>query len=107
MRPAILAVLLAASLPAVALAQTAKPHQAAVSAAVQKALADPARQADRADDARRKVAQVMAFAEVKPGQKVLELVPGSGYWTRVFCANVAPTGHIYTVWPDEMAKFSA
>ncbi|EIM03921.1 MULTISPECIES: class I SAM-dependent methyltransferase [Rhodanobacter] len=107
MRPAILAVLLAASLPVVALAQTAKPHQAAVSTAVQKALADPARQTDRAEDARRKVAQVMAFAEVKPGQKVLELVPGSGYWTRVFSAVVGPQGHVYTVWPGEMAKYAS
>ncbi|EIL97408.1 class I SAM-dependent methyltransferase [Rhodanobacter thiooxydans] len=107
MRPAILAVLLAASLPAVALAQTAKPHETAVSAVVQKALADPARQTDRADDAHRKVAQVMAFAEVKPGQKVLELVPGSGYWTRVFSAIVGPQGHVYTVWPHEMGKYSA
>ncbi|AGG89535.1 class I SAM-dependent methyltransferase [Rhodanobacter denitrificans] len=107
MRPAILAVLLAASLPVVALAQTAKPHQAAVSAAVQKALADPVRQTDRAEDARRKVAQVMAFAEVKPGQKVLELVPGSGYWTRVFSAVVGPQGHVYTVWPGEMAKYAS
>ncbi|KZC40458.1 MULTISPECIES: class I SAM-dependent methyltransferase [Rhodanobacter] len=107
MRPAILAVLLAASIPAVALAQTEKPHEAAVSAAVQKALADPARQTDRAEDTRRQVAQVMAFAEVKPGQKVLELVPGSGYWTRVFSAVVGPQGHVYTVWPHEMGKYSA
>ncbi|MGH8190541.1 MAG: class I SAM-dependent methyltransferase, partial [Rhodanobacteraceae bacterium] len=38
---------------------------------------------------------------------VLELVPGSGYWTRVFSQIVGPTGHVYTVWPDQMMKFSA
>ncbi len=107
MRPTVLALLLVLALPSVALCKVAEPHGGAVSAAVQKALNDPARQADKTDDARRKVAQVMMFAEVKPGQKVLELVPGSGYWTRVFSAIVGPQGHVYTVWPGEMAKFAS
>jgi predicted methyltransferase len=107
MRLTMLAALLALALPAAAPAQVANPHSGAITAAVQKGVADPARQADQHEDARRKVAQVMTFAEVKPGQKVLELVPGSGYWTRVFSAIVGPKGHVYTVWPDEMGKFSA
>jgi predicted methyltransferase len=107
MRPTVLAVLLAVAFPAVALAQAANPHEAAVSAAVQKAINDPARHADRSDDAHRKIGAVMMFAEVKPGQKVLELVPGSGYWTRVFSAIVGPHGHVYTVWPGEMAKYAS
>jgi predicted methyltransferase len=107
MRPTVLAVLLAVAFPAVALAQAANPHETAVSAAVQKAINDPARHADRSDDAHRKIGAVMMFAEVKPGQKVLELVPGSGYWTRVFSAIVGPHGHVYTVWPGEMAKYSS
>ncbi|MGB5938703.1 MAG: class I SAM-dependent methyltransferase [Rhodanobacter sp.] len=107
MRPTVLALLLTLTLPSVALCKVPEAHGGAVSAAVKKALDDPARQADKADDARRKVAQVMAFAEVKPGQKVLELVPGSGYWTRVFSAIVGPQGHVYTVWPKEMEKYSA
>ena len=74
---------------------------------ITKAINDPARAADRKDDARRKIAAVMTFAGVKPGDKVLELVPASGYWTRVFSRIVGPEGHVYTVWPDEMAKFSA
>ncbi|UGB39212.1 class I SAM-dependent methyltransferase [Frateuria soli] len=68
------------------------------------AINDPGRQADRADDARRKIAQVMAFAEVKPGDKVLELIPGSGYFTRVFSGVVGPSGHVYALWPDEYAN---
>lgn len=71
------------------------------------AVNDPARQADKANDARRKMIAVMTFTEVKPGQKVLELVPGSGYWTRVFSGIVGPSGHVYTVRPDEMMKFAA
>ncbi len=106
MRPIMLAMLLTLALPATASAQVSNLHSGAITGAVQKGVDDPARQADQHEDARRKVALVMTFAEVKPGQKVLELAPGSGYWTRVFSAIVGPTGHVYTVWPDEMAKFS-
>ncbi|MDE1893222.1 MAG: class I SAM-dependent methyltransferase [Xanthomonadaceae bacterium] len=102
-----LALALALALPAVAAPPKPHPAGAALAGAVQRGVDDPARAADKADDARRKVVQVMTFAEVKPGQKVLELVPGSGYWTRVFSAIVGPQGHVYTVWPDEMAKYSA
>lgn len=106
MRPTMLALLLTLALPAAAAPQVSNLHSGAITAAVQKGVDDPARAADSHEDARRKVALVMTFAEVKPGQKVLELVPGSGYWTRVFSAIVGPAGHVYTVWPDEMAKFS-
>lgn len=95
-------------LPLAATAQPTPPASSTtVPAYVEKAINDPARAADRKDDARRKMAQVMTFAGVKPGDKVLELVPGSGYWTRVFSRIVGPDGHVYTVWPDEMAKYSA
>ncbi|MEI7038333.1 class I SAM-dependent methyltransferase [Fulvimonas yonginensis] len=67
------------------------------------AINDPSRQADRKDDARRKIAAVMAFAQVKPGDKVLELIPGGGYFTRVFSGIVGPQGHVYAVWPNEYA----
>ncbi|MGH8215579.1 MAG: class I SAM-dependent methyltransferase, partial [Rhodanobacteraceae bacterium] len=100
-------------LPLAATAQSAAPAAAPATSAskvpayITQAIKDPARAADRKDDARRKMAEVMTFTGVKPGDKVLELVPGSGYWTRVFSRVVGPQGHVYTVWPDEMAKFSA
>ncbi|HET7922936.1 MAG TPA: class I SAM-dependent methyltransferase [Gammaproteobacteria bacterium] len=81
-------------------------HTAKVPAYVTAAIADPARAADRENDARRKIAAVMTFAEVKPGQNVLELVPGSGYWTRVFSGIVGSKGHVYTVWPAQMEKYA-
>jgi predicted methyltransferase len=80
---------------------------ASIPAYVTKAINDPARAADKKDDSRRKIAEVMAFTGVKPGDKVVELDPGSGYWTRVFSRVVGPSGHVYTVWPNETAKFSA
>jgi predicted methyltransferase len=100
MRSILLAAAIAVALPSAALAQ----QPAATPPAIARAVADPARRADAADDARRKVAQVMAFAELKPGQKVLELIPGGGYFTRVFSAAVGPGGHVYAVWPDAYAK---
>lgn len=78
-----------------------------VPAYVTQAIADPARADDAKDDARRQMAAVMTFAGVKPGDSVLELDPGSGYWTRVFSGIVGPKGHVYTVWPNETAKYSA
>ncbi len=107
MRPALLAALLALAFPAMAMAQSSNLHSGAITTDVATAVNDPARQQDLALDARRKVALIMTFAEVKPGQKVLELIPGSGYFTRVFSALVGPQGHVYTVWPNEAAKFSA
>src|SRR5690348_18088273 len=99
-------------LPLAAAAQSSVPAASGsgdvkVPAYITRAINDPARAADRKDDARRKIAEVMTFAGVKPGDKVLELVPGSGYWTRVLSQIVGPAGHVYTVWPDEMGKYSA
>ncbi len=74
---------------------------------VAKAIADPARRADRIDDARRHVGELMVFSRVKPGDKVLELIPGNGYFTRVFSALVGPRGHVYALWPNEYARVDA
>ena len=55
--------------------------------------------ADTARDANRKPAEVLAFAEVRPGEKVYELLPGGGYFTRLFSKAVGPSGHVYAVAP--------
>ena len=64
---------------AVALAATgaslAAPR-AAMPAYVAAAAADPGRGNDRGGDARRHGPELMAFAGVKPGDKVYELIPG-------------------------------
>jgi predicted methyltransferase len=41
---------------------------------------------------------------VKPGDKVLDLIPGSGYWTRIFSKIVGPDGKVYAVWPQAYAR---
>lgn len=68
---------------------------------VAKAAADPARAQDAKNDQRRKGAELVAFSQAKPGDKVLELIPGSGYFTRIFSKVVGPQGRIYAVWPTE------
>ena len=73
---------------------------------VSNAVADPARGDDAQDDARRQIVEIMAFSKVKPGDKVLELVPGSGYWTRVFSSIVGPEGKVYLAVPTPMEKYS-
>ena len=64
------------------------------------AVSDPARpQADSARDADRKPADMLAFAGVKPGEKVVDLLPGGGYFTRLFSAAVGPKGKVYALAP--------
>ncbi|WP_329740825.1 methyltransferase [Dyella sp. A6] len=106
MRSAVLAALIALALPAAAVTAAPAAHtHVRVPAYVLKAMHDPARKADMVNDKRRQMAAVMTFAEVKPGQTVVELVPGTGYWTRVFSQIVGTHGHVYTIWPDQMAKY--
>jgi predicted methyltransferase len=66
------------------------------SAHIVSAVADAARpQADKDVDADRKPAEMLAFAEVQPGDKVGDMLPGRGYFTRVFAKAVGPTGKVY------------
>jgi predicted methyltransferase len=69
-----------------------------VPASLKAAVADSARpEADRARDADRKPAETMHFAGIHPGQTVVELAPGGGYYTRLLSAAVGPKGKVYAV----------
>src|SRR3546814_1531881 len=69
-------------------------------------LADPARPAaDRERDAARKPAELLAFAEVAPGEKVGDFVMGGGYVTRLLAAAVGPSGKVYGFQPAEFIAF--
>lgn len=103
MRLTILAAVLAIAAPAALTAAFADTDT--IPAYVTAALNDPARAADAADDAHRKIADIMTFAQVKPGQKVVELIPADGYWTRVFSGIVGAQGHVYTIWPDQYQQY--
>ena len=71
---------------------------------VKAAVADPARGKDAEIDARRKVGELVAFSEAKPGDKVVDLIPGSGYFTRVFSKVVGEKGRVYMLWPKQYAN---
>ncbi len=65
---------------------------------IRNAIDNPSRpEKDRERDANRKPESVIAFAGIKPGQKVAELMPGGGYFSRLFCQIVGAKGHLYTV----------
>jgi predicted methyltransferase len=69
------------------------------------AVADAARPpADTAIDTQRKPAQLLAFAGVRPGDKVADLMPGAGYFTRLFSTAVGAKGAVYALQPLEMDK---
>lgn len=90
----IASLVLAASVPA-----SAGPVPKFVSAAV----ADKGRPAeDVARDGARKPAEMLAFAGVRPGAKVGELLPGGGYFTRVLAKAVGPKGRVYAFVPKAM-----
>jgi predicted methyltransferase len=64
------------------------------------AIADSARPAaDVARDVNRKPNDMLAFAQVSPGEHVAELLPGGGYFTRIFSQAVGSTGKVYAVVP--------
>ena len=62
------------------------------------AVADKGRpEADSKRDADRKPAEMLEFAGIKPGQTVVDLIPGGGYFTRIFSKAVGPKGTVYAV----------
>ncbi len=58
---------------------------------------------DVARDAARKPADMVAFAKITPGQTVVDLLPGGGYFTRVFAQAVGPTGKVVALVSDQYA----
>ena len=81
-----------------ALASTATAKPPAISKSIAAAVADPARpQADRDRDADRKPAECIAFAGLKSGQRIADLLPGGGYFTRIFSGVVGKKGQVFAV----------
>ena len=61
-------------------------------------------EADRARDADRKPAEMLAFAGVAPGQRVADFIPGGGYFTRVLAEAVGASGKVYALIPPPGAQ---
>jgi predicted methyltransferase len=93
--PALLALGCATQPPAIT---SSSPHIAA-------AVADAKRpEADRARDADRKPAEMLAFAGIAPGQRVADFIPGGGYFTRLFAEAVGASGVVYALVPPASAQ---
>lgn len=83
-------------------------HAASIPANIAAAVADSNRpDADKQRDADRKPAETLAFVGVKPGEKIAELLPGSGYFTRILSKAVGPKGKIFAVVPPRPANAPA
>jgi predicted methyltransferase len=68
------------------------------------AAGDPARADQAVQDATRHGPEILAFGDVRSGAKVVDLIPGGGYWTRLLAKSVGQGGHVYAVWPAEYVK---
>jgi predicted methyltransferase len=102
--PLILAASLMASL---SLAATCV-QAASIPSNITAAVADGNRpDTDKQRDANRKPADTLAFLGVKPGEKVGELIPGGGYFTRLLSKAVGPKGHVYALVPERPANAPA
>jgi predicted methyltransferase len=94
-----------AAIVGLALGGTAVLAQAEIPQAIAAAVTDAARpDADKARDAARKPAEIVAFAGVRPGDKVAEFLPGGGYYTRILARAVGPEGHVYALVPAGFAQ---
>lgn len=70
----------------------------ATETAITAAVSDTARPpADVQRDAQRKPKQMLEFAGIGPGTKVGEIIPGGGYFTRIFAKAVGPKGKVYAI----------
>jgi predicted methyltransferase len=83
-------------------AQTSRTADSPAATAAIAAADRPA--ADKARDAGRKPAAMLTFAGIKAGDRVADLIPGGGYFTRVFAKAVGPTGRVYAVVPAALAE---
>ncbi len=69
------------------------------------AIADSKRPSSEIDqDVSRKPESVLKFVGVKPNDHVIDLVPGGGYYTRLFSKIVGSKGVVYSVTPNELLQ---
>ncbi len=88
---------------AVAFAGAAIAAEPAIAPNIAAAISDPSRPADdKARDADRKPADMLAFAGVKDGYQVADVIPGGGYFTKLFSKAAGKTGHVYAFFPTEL-----
>ena len=101
-------VLLAASLLTSLSLSATYVHAATVPGNIAAAIADTNRpEADKQRDVNRRPAETLAFVGVKPGAQIAELLPGGGYFTRIFSKAVGTSGHVYALVPTPLPNAPA
>jgi predicted methyltransferase len=85
---------------------TASPLAAAPAAnPVAAAVAAPDRPADQVElDAGRKPVEVLTFFGLKPGDRVLDVMAGGGYYTEIMARAVGPKGYVMALEPPQFVK---
>ena len=70
-------------------------------------LASPLRlERDKAIDERRHAAELLHFAAVRPGMRVLDVAAGGGYTTTLLAVAVGPSGKVYAQTPNPGASLN-
>jgi predicted methyltransferase len=73
---------------------------------VTAAISDPRRPAEQVKrDGTRKPALTVAFAGVKAGDRIADVMSGNGYFTRILSGVVGPSGHVYAFIPSEQIAY--
>ena len=62
-------------------------------------------EADRARDATRRPAEVVAFLGIEPGMTVMDLIAAGGWYTEVLSEAVGPEGTVYAQNPPRVLAF--
>ncbi|HEY7798915.1 MAG TPA: hypothetical protein VIA80_09140, partial [Hyphomonadaceae bacterium] len=88
-------------------AQTPAPAAAKADAALNAAIANPARQqAHKVRDIHRHPAETLAFMGLKPGMTVIEIAPGSGYYAEILAPYAKATKGKYIATGNPIANIS-
>jgi len=76
---------------------------AAAHAALAPVLADPRRKDDAARDIWRHPEAVLAFCQIEPGMRVVDYMPGGGWWTKILVPYLGEDGRYIALNPDVRA----
>ena len=102
--------LLAAPLLALGLAacgSTATKHEPESAAQLEAVLANPVRtERDRGMDASRHPVELLQFAHVRAGMRVLDVATGAGYTSQLLALAVGPTGKVWAQAPNPGAALN-
>jgi len=73
---------------------------------IAEAIDDPGRLADaQVRDPYRKPAEILAFSGIRPGDTVVEIAPGGGYYTALLSRVVGPGGRVYAIDSERLHEY--